>query len=170
MNSDRYAIACQYACQFQQLILVRMYSAGRQQPQQVGRATAFRQRCDEVVQGCVAGQQTVFYCRIDAPNILADDPSGPQVHVADFGVSHLAGGKANVDTAGVDKGVRPGSPQSLEVGRVCRRDCVVGHVGPVSPAVQNAKNHGASLVSLVANHEDILKTRSLVYRKMAQHW
>ena len=48
-----------YACQFQQLILMRMYSAGRQQPQQVGRA-AFRQRCDEVVQGCVAGQQTVF--------------------------------------------------------------------------------------------------------------
>ena len=77
------------------VILMRMHAARRQQAHQMRGAAALLELGDEVGERLVLGQRAVRDRHIDARQILHHDAAGADIHVADFGIAHLAAGQAD---------------------------------------------------------------------------
>ena len=88
----------------------------------------------------VREQLTVADALVDPREVLVDDPAGPHVHVADFGVAHLPGGQADRLARGDQLRVRISFEQLVEDRRARQRDGVVLALGTDSPAVEHDEN------------------------------
>ena len=64
-------------------------------------------------QGLIGEEGAGFNGAADASVFLIDHPAGTQIEVADFRVTHLAGGQPNFGTGATDKGVWVFSPEFI---------------------------------------------------------
>ncbi len=78
------------------LVLVRMYAAGRQQPHHMCGAAALLQPGHKFVQRRHARQLARGDRRVDARQILQDEATRPEIGMSDLGISHLAVGKPDI--------------------------------------------------------------------------
>ena len=72
-----------------------------------------------------------------AGEVLIHHAAGAEVHVADFGVAHLAVRQADVHAAARDQAVRHGGPQTVQYGLLRRKDGVGFRALTVTEAVEN---------------------------------
>src|SRR5690606_1647178 len=62
----------------------------------------------------LVGEETaVADRRVDAGQVLVDDPACAEVHVADFGIAHLPVGKADMHAGGMDQRMRTVGQQAV---------------------------------------------------------
>ena len=80
---------------------------------------------------------------VDLHQVLVHHAACTQVHVAHFGVTHLAIGKADVFAAGLQVAVGIFLPQRVDIGRALGPDGVGIVVAAFTPAVQNHKKYFA---------------------------
>ena len=73
-----------------------MNPAGRHQPDQVSRAAALLELAEGVAQCRHHAELALGYCQVDARQILKDHTARPDIGVADFGISHLPVGQADI--------------------------------------------------------------------------
>ena len=82
---------------------------------------------------------------VDAGEVLVDDPAGAHVHVADFGVAHLAGRQADRLARRDRAALRIPRQQRVVDGRARQRDGVVGRIRADAPAVEDDENEGSGI-------------------------
>ena len=150
MDPDRHAGAGDMVGEEDQMVLVRMHAAGRGEAQQMAGAAALLQRRDQLGQDRVLGERAVLDGVVDARQLGHGDAAGAQVHVADLGIAHLALGQADEALGGVDQALRAGRDQAIVVGRARIEDGVVGRIGAMAPAVEDAQDRGTQTRS----HQD----------------
>ncbi len=98
------------------VILMGMHAARRQQAQQMGGTAAGFQSRDGLQQSRVLGQRAVFDRQIDTGQFLHDDAAGAQIHMADFRIAHLAGGQADRQARGSRKAWGKRASRSFQTG------------------------------------------------------
>ena len=150
MDPDRHAGAGDMVGEEDQMVLVRMHAAGRRKAHQMAGAAALLQRRDQLGQDRVLGERAVLDGVVDARQVRHGDAAGAEVHVADLGIAHLALGQADEALGGVDQALRAGRDQAIVVGRARIEDGVVGRIGAVAPAVEDAQDRGTQTRS----HQD----------------
>src|SRR4029077_10852161 len=69
---------------------------------------------------------------VDARQVLDHHAAGADIEVTDFGIAHLALGQADVLARSVEKSVRAGLPQPVEIRRLSLANGVVARL--VAPA------------------------------------
>jgi hypothetical protein len=79
----------------QQVVLVTVDAARRQQAHDVDAPAAFASTFHGVEQGGVAGETAVLDCLADASQLLVDDATGTDIEVSDLGIAHLTIGQAD---------------------------------------------------------------------------
>ncbi len=119
--------------------LVAVHSAGRHQPHQVAGAAAGRQRRGDAVDRRPALELALGDRLVDARQVLEHHAAGTEVHVADFGVAHLALRQADMLFGGVHQPARPTRAQAVEHRCVGERDRVVLGGVALAPAVHDAE-------------------------------
>ena len=80
---------------------------------------------------------------VDARDVHHRDPSGAEVQVADFAISHLPDGETDVRTAGADEAVRELRVQGIERRRLRQADGVVGALRALAEAIENDEDQRA---------------------------
>ena len=93
---------------------------------------------DQVLQNFIFRQAAILDGGIDARQILRHHSPGADIHVADFGVAHLARRQAHGTARGLQQSVRAIRQQFGVVGGFGCGDGVVGGIGAPAPAVENA--------------------------------
>ncbi|OPZ12829.1 MAG: hypothetical protein BWZ07_01046 [Alphaproteobacteria bacterium ADurb.BinA280] len=83
---------------------------------------------------------------IDAAQILIDDASGTEVHMTNFGVSHLACGQSDMHARGFNQRVRMLCQQGIPVRCSGHRNGIVRRRLAIAPAIQNQQHHGLGTV------------------------
>ena len=120
-------------------------------------AAALLQRGDQLGQDRVLGERAVLDGVVDARQVGHGDAAGAEVHVADLGIAHLALGQADEALGGVDQALRAGRDQAVVVGRARVEDGVVGRIGAMAPAVEDAQDRGTQTRS----HQDAEPGRAI---------
>ena len=164
MDPDRHAGARDVVGEEDQMVLVRMHAAGRSKPHQMAGAAALLQRRDQLGQDRVPGERAVLDGVVDARQLRHGDAAGAQVHVADLGIAHLALGQADEALGGVYQALRAGRDQAIVVGRARVEDGVVGRIGAMAPAVEDAEDRGTQTRS----HQDAEPGRAKSGRRGAR--
>jgi hypothetical protein len=122
------------------MILMAMHAAGRQQTQHMHRALGFFRRRDQGGERRQCRERAVGDGVVDPGQVLHDDAAGADIHVADFGVAHLARGQADRPAGGRQQGVWAFRGHPVEILRLRQRDGIVLSVQPVAPPVENAQH------------------------------
>ena len=91
------------------LPLVGMDAAGREQAENVQGAAGFSQPINECAKVGVAFEFAALHGLVDARQILVHHPPGPDDHVSDFGVAHLACREPDIHPRTGKQGVRAAS-------------------------------------------------------------
>ncbi len=112
-------------------------------------------------------QTAVRNRKIDARQILHDNPAGAQIHVTDFGVAHLAVGQADRQAGRCQQGMGLLGHQPIPCGGVGQSNGIIDRLGTVSPAVEYAKNDGALRCVACVSHDLFLIRQPALLRKMA---
>ena len=123
------------------VLLVAVHAARRQQAEHMQHTIAGFRRGDSGVQLRVGGEAAVLDGGVDAGQVLVDDAAGADVHVADFGIAHLAVGQADETAFGVNQGVRALGQQGAPGRQFGQRDGIVRAFGAVTPAVKDQQHH-----------------------------
>ena len=100
-------------------------------------------RLDGVAERLIADELAVADRDVDPRVILVDDTAGADVQVPDFGIAHLAFGKADAELRRIDRRVGARREQPPPVRRIGARDRVVGRVLAASEAVEDQQHRGA---------------------------
>jgi hypothetical protein len=92
----------------------------------------------------IVKKRAVLDCRIDAREILIDDPPGADIHVSNFGIAHLTVRQTHELALGVDQRMRAIVKQTSPVRQIRLRDRVVGLIAAftMTPAIENQQQHG----------------------------
>jgi hypothetical protein len=148
VNRDRQAAGGYGLCQGSDVGLMRVDAARRNETDQMRGAVGFLDPRDEFLQRLVLGDRVVGDRLVDARQVLGHDAAGAEIHVADFGIAHLTVGEADVMLAGLQFGMRARLKEFVPVRRVRVEDGVVGLVGALAPAIENAKDDRARNVTV----------------------
>ena len=119
------------------LPLVGMDAAGGEQAEHMQGAAGFPQPIDECAEVGVAFEFAALHGLVDARQVLVHDPPGPDDHVSDFGVAHLACGEPDIHPRTGKQGVRAAGQEAIPIRRVRRGDGVVRRRLPMAEAVEN---------------------------------
>ena len=95
----------------EQVVLVAVHAAGREQAEQVQRCARARAPRRSRAQFVIGEEAAVLDGRVDAGEVLVDDAPGAEVHVPDFGIAHLPVRQADVAAFGVHQRVRAFGPE-----------------------------------------------------------
>ena len=125
----------------QDVVLVAVHATRREQTQQVDRLARGDRGIDRRGQGGDGGKRALLDGLGDAGEVLVDDAPGPQVHVADLGVAHLAVRQAHVAAIGVDQAVGLLLPQAVHHRSAGGEDGVVGGRFVVAVAVEDDQGY-----------------------------
>src|SRR5258708_39540194 len=106
-------------------------------------AAASPERSNEAGEALVPGERTVFDRPVDARQLLQHDPPGADIHVANLGIAHLTLGQPDKEFARLQQGMWAGRQEAMPVWRLRQLDTVVGAIGAMAPAVEDAKHGGA---------------------------
>ena len=87
LGSD--AVFIKNAGQSNNMVLARMHAARRHQSHQMAGFAAGFQLFNQIGQNRIFFNAAVFDCHVNTGQVLHNDASGTQIHVADFGVAHL---------------------------------------------------------------------------------
>jgi len=103
----------------------------------MSRTAALPELADKPAERRHGGELTLGYCRVDARQILKDDPPGAHIGVADLGIAHLPVGQPDRVPAGLNQRVGI-FPQQTVIGWLARaRDGISLAFGTIAPAVKN---------------------------------
>ena len=160
MDRDRHAGTRDQVGEHHQMILVRMHAARRGEPHQVTGSAALPEGGDHVGQQRIPRQRSVLDGVVDPRQVRHRDAAGAEVHVADFGIAHLALRQADEALRRVDQRLRAGRDQPIEVGRAGIEDGIVPGVRPEAPAVENAQDGGTGRRG---RHQEALPARGSLY-------
>ena len=138
----RHAFACSEIEHREQVLLVAVDPARRQQPQHVQSAAGSLRRSAGRAQLGIGEETAVLDRRIDAGEILVDDAAGAEIHVPHFGIAHLPVRKADMAAFGMDQGVRTLRPQPAPVRKIGQRQRVVRGILAMAPTVQDQQHDG----------------------------
>ena len=114
---------------------------GDSKPEHVQRRVAGASGVDGIGQHRIARELSVADRDVDPREILVDDAARADIEVADFGIAHLAFGKADAQLGGVDRRMRAGCEQLAPARRIGARDRVVGRVLAAAEAVEDQQHH-----------------------------
>jgi len=142
MDPHRHAGARDVVGKEDQMVLVRVHATRRGKAQQMAGAAAPLQDGDQFGQERMPGERAIRDGVVDARQLRDCDAAGPEVHVADLGITHLALGQADEGLGGVDQALRAGRDHAIVVGRARIEDGVVGRVRAMAPAVEDAQDCG----------------------------
>jgi hypothetical protein len=112
-----------------------------QQPDEVQGPSALPEAGTQLYQRRKLIEFTCLDALGDPNQILGDHPAGTDVQVPHLAVPHLAPGKANGETTGVEQGTRKASPESVPDRGGSQLDGISFALAPVSPAVQNHQDN-----------------------------
>ena len=130
----------------EQVVFVAVHAARRQQAEQVQGAGGGPGGAAGGHELGVFEEAAVFDGGVHAREVLVDDAAGADVHVAHFGIAHLAVRQAHVLAFGVHQGVRAVGQQAAPVGQPGLGQGVVGGVLAVAPAVEDEQKQGLGAV------------------------
>ncbi len=91
-------------------------------------------------QGRIVEERTVRDGFADPGELLIDNPAGTEIHMADFGIAHLAARQPHVRAGTGNQRVWPVVPQIVPHRRAGHCDCVSLGIFPVSPPVEHDEN------------------------------
>ncbi len=132
-------------CQFQHrqdLLLVAVHATGREQPEYMQGGGRLRRSGAGADQFGIVEETAVLDRRVHPGQVLVNDATGAQVHVAHFRISHLPLRQAHVAALGVDKGVGTGGQQAAPVGQGGLGQRIVLGLVAMAPAIQDQQDHG----------------------------
>ena len=118
------------------LQLMAMHATGRQQSENVQRASACG-HCTYCCGQCGVTVEAAIGDRTSPGQVLVDDAPGAQVHVADLGIAHLAGRQTDRQPIGADQRQRPLQADASPVRTARLRNRVVRRSRRHVPAVEN---------------------------------
>ena len=121
----------------EEMFLVAVDAARRQQPQDMERLPATRRARRRVEERPVVEEGTVLDGARDAGEVLHHQPPGTDVHMPDLGVPHLLVGQADIGPRAADQGVGIERPEIVPDRFIGAVDRVVFNVVAVPPAVQH---------------------------------
>ncbi len=130
------------AHQRRDMILMRVHAAGRKQPSHMHRAFRHLDLRNQIDKRRAMGEAAILDRHIDARQILRHHAAGADIHVADFGIAHLALRQADGAAGRGEQRMRILRQQPRVVRRLRLGDGVVGCIGPPAPAVENAEHRG----------------------------
>ena len=142
MDPDRHAVAGDQVGEEDEMILVRVHAARREETQQVAGGAALLQGGDRLGEHRMPGQRAILDGVVDARQVGHRDAAGAEIHVADLGIAHLALGQADERLGCIDQALRAGRDQAVEARCLGVQDGVVGTVGAIAPAVEDAEQGG----------------------------
>ena len=117
---------------------------------------------NQIDDGGAFRQRTVRAGLIDFRQILHDDATRADVHVADFRIAHLTRGQTDVQPRRGNQSVRAGFDQFVPIRRIACFNGVVFFAVAVTPAVQNAQHDGTGTFDFF--HGVLLRYKSLKLR------
>ena len=123
------------------LLLVAVHAPRTEQAEDMQRAGGGLRRGASLQQCGVVEKAAVRDGGVDTRQVLVDDAAGADVHVADFGVAHLAVRQADVQAMGLDQRMRIVGQQLAPVRQVGQRQRVAGLVLAIAPAIENQQQH-----------------------------
>ncbi len=135
------------------VVLVAVHATGGEQAHEMERAVDRLRGGTGGAQFGIGEEAAVLDGRIDAGEVLVDDPAGAEVHVPDFGVAHLPVRQADEAALGVDQRMRVASQQGVPVRQRRLREGIVGRVFAVAPAVEDEQYDG--LGTRIRRHEGL---------------
>ncbi len=142
MDPDLHARARDQVGERDQVIFVGMHAAGRGEAHQVAGAAVALQLGDQLLEVRDPGERAVGDGGVDARHVGDGHAAGAEVHVAHFGVAHLALGQADEAFRGVDQPLRAGRDQPVVVRRAGIEDRIVPGIGAVAPPIEDAEQGG----------------------------
>jgi hypothetical protein len=126
----------------EQVFLMAVHAARRQQAEQVQGAAGSLRRLAGGDQFGIGVEAAVLDRGVHAREVLVDDAAGADVHVADFGIAHLAVRQADVFALGVHQGVRAVGEQAAPVRQPGLGQGVVLGLLAMAPAVEDQQQQG----------------------------
>ena len=134
------------------VILMAVHAARREQAEQVHGTAGGDGGIDGCGQHGVAGQLVVLDGLGDAREVLIDDAPGAEVHVADFGVAHLAVGQPDILAVGVQQGGGIALLQRVHDRRPGAIDGVVLGVVVLTVAIEDQQRDGTGTLGVGICH------------------
>ena len=131
----------------EKMVEARVHAAVGKEPHQVERRTGFPGVSDKGGDFRLRGERARFAGAVDAHEVLIDHAACADVEVADFGISHLAGGEPHVFAEGEEFGMRAALHERFKIGRMRGRNGI-GCASADAPAVKNHKKDFMHLASL----------------------
>jgi len=128
----------------QDLVLVAVDAAGREQPHDVHGLLVENGLVHGVHQGLVEEEGAVLDRLVDASQVLVDDAAGPQVHVSHFRIAHLSFRQADGLARGSDQRVGAALPEGIPDRGAGGADGVVLGLFAVAPAIENEQQGGGT--------------------------
>ena len=125
----------------EQVVLMAVHAAGRQQAEQVQGTARRRSGQTGFAQGRIGLETAIQDVFVDPGQLLIHHAAGAEIHMPDFGVAHLPFGQADLHSAGVDQGVRTLGPHPSPVRHFGQGDGIVFACFAISPAIQNQQQH-----------------------------
>jgi len=129
-----------------------MHTTGRHEADQMAGAAALLQSGDQAGQRRRLLDLAGFDGVGDARQVLHHHAARADVEMPHLGIAHLPARQADVETRGVQEGMRRRCPEPVEGRRARLKHGVVGGVFPPSPAVQNRQHHRTPLLHLHLPH------------------
>ena len=123
------------------VFLVVVHAAGRQQPHDMDRTASPRRSFQGVLQHPVFEERPVLYRLGDAGELLVNDASRSDIHMACFRVAHLSGGQSHVHAGRIQQGAGTVVPQVVPHRLPGAVDRVIGGSFRIAPAIQDDQNH-----------------------------
>lgn len=99
-----------------QVIGVTVDTAGREESLHVENGIIFFHVVEELDEGGIRGEFVVADGLADTDNIGVDDATGADGHVADLAIAHLTCREPDASFARIERGVRAGRPEVINVG------------------------------------------------------
>ena len=125
------------------MVLAGVYAARRHQSHQMAGFAARFQLFNQIGQNRVFFNAAVFDCHVNTGQVLHNDASGTQIHVADFGVAHLTVRQADGKSGSFNQAMRTFFNKPVPIRRLAVFDGIVrGNRSSVTPTVQNQKHYG----------------------------
>ena len=78
------------------MFFMAVHATGREEAKDVYGGLSGYGSINRIGEGWVAGKGTILDGFVDSGDALVNDTPGPQAHMSDFGVAHLACGQPNV--------------------------------------------------------------------------
>src|SRR5579871_4821074 len=125
-----------------------MHAARRDQADQMTRAAAGLELCKQVGERRRAADFAACDRIADAREVLHHYAPGPDIEMADLGISHLAVGQPNILAGGMQKSVRTRLPKFGESRRLGLTHSVVRNLLAPAEAIENDQHHRSSLLHL----------------------